>query len=379
MKYYQATPLSNESSIIGIATKNKKILNKTKYILIAGDIKTSDHGYKAILTSSTKSLNSNKIKNIIYNIPKFWLDSLAEGDIINIETNGLIKILWEIQSIHNIIMITNECNCLCRMCPQPLDADPSDLHEKNLKILHLVKNNSPKIIALTGGEPTLYIDRCLDIIKLCKNRFPSALLSLLTNGRLLTIANIKKLLSLNHNNLLFCIPIHADNSIIHDLTSNCPGSFNDTVSSIQNLAIFQQKIQLRIVITKYNYKRLQNISEFIYRNFPFCIDIAFMGMEICSSAYENKDEVWIDPYDYAKELGEAVKHLHQRNMKVSIYNIPFCLIPQNYWRFVVDSISGWKKGFIEKCNECKKKINCPGLFLTSRMQSKYIQPLINLQ
>jgi His-Xaa-Ser system radical SAM maturase HxsC len=245
-------------------------------------------------------------------------------------------------------------------------------------MLRLINNQTISNIGLTGGEPTVYLNRCIEIIKECKKRFPETSISVLTNGRLLSIDNALKLVSTGHPHLLFCIPIYADNSFIHDYITGCPGSFAETVNSIQNLAILKQKIELRIVVTKQNYQRLENISEFIFRNFPFCMHIALMGMEVCGIAESNKDEVWIDPYEFIEELCEAVRQLHQRNMNVSLYNIPLCLIPKNYWRFAADSISDWKKGYVEICDECVVKNICPGLFTTSQVQSNYIKPFLSV-
>ncbi|HOL87395.1 MAG TPA: radical SAM protein [Bacillota bacterium] len=317
MKYYQSIPLNTKTNYIGIATRNTKISHKKKYILLSDEVKLSFKKFLAVLTTKT-NINYSTIQNVICGLPATWLDSINEGDIISIEPNGTIKVLWEYNSNHNAIMVTNRCNSNCIMCPQPSCDDPADLHINNIKILELICNKNIKNIGLTGGEPTIYLDRCIEIIKKCKKRFPEASISILTNGRLLSINNIEKLFSVKHMNIIFCIPIHADNSLVHDFITNCPGSFSDTINSIQNLALFKQKIELRIVITKLNYQRLRNISEFIYRNFPFCVYVTFMGMEVCGLADFNKNDVWIDPYEYIDKLCEAVKHLHQRNMNVSI-------------------------------------------------------------
>jgi His-Xaa-Ser system radical SAM maturase HxsC len=375
MKSYKLPPLDIDHTIIGKATRKRHFVSIDKYILLSNEvIKHSTLGYQIVLSSESQH-EFQDTRNIIYNISNEFLNSINENDILEINPDGTITVIWSVNSIHNVIMITNQCNCRCVMCPQPSCNDPKDIHVNNLKILRLSRNKLVKNIGLTGGEPTLYINRCIQIIKECKKCFPNATVSLLSNGRLLSENNIAKLVSTNNANLIFCIPLHADVSTIHDLITGCKNSFSETVRGIQNLALFRQKIELRIVINKYNYKRLISISEFIFRNFPFSIHIAFMGMEICGIACKNIEQIWIDPYDYINELTEAVRYLHQRNLRVSIYNIPYCLVSSNYWRFMADSISDWKKGFVQICYSCSKKEQCPGLFLTSNKQSQHIKAL----
>jgi His-Xaa-Ser system radical SAM maturase HxsC len=377
MRNYPIEPLGNKIPIIGVITRRKnKVFSRNKQIFILERETDYRKGYKAVLTCLDSGKTFSKDKNCIYNVSKEWLDSLFEGDIICINPNGIINVLWEVNSVHNVILVTNSCNSQCVMCPQYLCADPKDLQRDNMSILRLLKKNSVQQIGLTGGEPTLYLDRCIEIIKKCKKRFPNATIVILTNGRTLNEGNLRSLLKkTRHSNLLFCIPLHADNSCIHDATTSRSGSFAETINSIQNLAIYYQKIELRIVITKLNYERLENISEFIYRNFPFCIHIAFMGMEVCELAYENREQVWVEPLEYIPNLCKAINHLNQRNMQVSMFNIPYCLLPQNYWKFAKDSISTWKKGYKNECNNCIKKDACPGLFLTSKIQSNDIKQL----
>lgn len=120
---------------------------------------------------------------------------------------------------------------------------------------------------------------------------------------------------------------------------------------------------------------MPQFSEFVYRNLPFVVHVAFMGMETIGLAEKNIEAVWIEPSEYMENLAKAVAHLNQRNMDVSIYNLPLCLVPKNLWKFVNDSISQWKKTFLPVCAPCSQKEQCPGLFSTSRVHSIGIDPI----
>jgi hypothetical protein len=116
------------------------------------------------------------------------------------------------------------------------------------------------------------------------------------------------------------------------------------------------------------------MAEFIYRNFPFVVHVAFMGMECTGLASTNLDQVWIDPTEYASELKDGVLHLNRRAIPVSIYNLPLCLIPNEVWRFSKISISTWKNIYLNQCEECKIRAKCGGVFATSVRQSEHIKP-----
>lgn len=154
-----------------------------------------------------------------------------------------------------------------------------------------------------------------------------------------------------------------------------PGSFRQTVKGLHNLALFRQRVEIRIVMFRKNYQRLPSMAEFIYRNFPFVVHVAFMGMECTGLASTNLDQLWIDPTEYALELKAAVLHLYRRAIPVSIYNLPLCLIPHEVWGFSKDSISTWKKIYLNQCEDCKMRQNCGGFFSTSVKQSNNISPI----
>ena len=100
-----------------------------------------------------------------------------------------------------------------------------------------------------------------------------------------------------------------------------------------------------------------------------------MGAEYYGEAEKNVDELWIDPYEYKEELANAVWMLHRSGMRVSIYNIPLCLLCEKAREFARDSISAWKKVFQPCCGECRVKNNCSGVFATACKQSAYVAPI----
>ena len=142
------------------------------------------------------------------------------------------------------------------------------------------------------------------------------------------------------------------------------------------MALFRQKIGLRIVVHKQTYRRLPQLSEFIYRNLPFVYHVAFMQMETTGLAEENIEELWIDPYGYNKELETAVLNLAMRNMKVSIYNSQLCILSESIRDYAKQSISDWKNIYLPECENCEIKKECAGFFASAENRhSKYIKKI----
>jgi His-Xaa-Ser system radical SAM maturase HxsC len=261
------------------------------------------------------------------------------------------------------------------MCPQPPNNKANDNYEQVMKILSLIDKGT-KHLGITGGEPTLLGDKLFQIIETVKLKFPKASLTLLTNAiKLSDFDYAKSFAIINHPDLLIDVPLYSETDTEHNKIIRANG-FNKTVQGIYNLAKLRQKVGIRIVVHKLNYKRLPQIAEFIYRNFPFVVHIAFMQMEPTGYAKENIENLWIDPFDYNMELEKAINILCNRDLNVSIYNSQLCILPETLKSFAKQSISTWKNIYLPLCDCCKSKSSCPGFFQSSlNIHSKYLKPL----
>ena len=361
MKQIQGKPLSNFShNIIGkISHKPSRSLKKEDFILVTDDDMPIS-GYGAVFT--TKPSSSMKGTAIVCNADDVVY--LKDGDIVSIEPGGNINIVYEKDSIHNALLVTERCNSSCVMCPQFLATKEDDKTPNLLKIISLMDKNTP-LLGITGGEPTLIGERLIEILNACKRMLPQTKVVILTNGiRLEYFEYVKRLVMIEHHDLTFDIPLYSDTDTEHNNIVGTNG-FYKTIYGLYNLARFNQKIGIRIVMHKLNYNRLPQLAEFIYHNFPFVYHIAFMQMETQGLARENLEKIWIDPYDYNKQLEEAVFYLFRRAMHVSIYNAQLCILPKSLWKFARKSISSWKNIYLDECNECEQKIHCGGFFSSS--------------
>ena len=287
----------------------------------------------------------------------------------------MIKLFSE-SSNDNTLMVTEQCDNHCLMCCQPPKrTNDFDYFEKlNQKIINASPLNID-CIGISGGEPTLLGERLINLFKLIRSKYPETLIHILTNGRSLTTSFISELAVFDLSNICFAVPLHSDYSADHDSITCVPGSYNETMKGLYNLAEAQARVELRIIVNALNYKRLPKIADFISYNLPFVENVVFIGMEAIGLAVTNKDRIWIDPTEYQKELEEAVLLLDRWGFFTRISNVPLCLLPPSLHPFSWHSISDWKLDYPSLCLECDMRSSCGGVFKTSKWQSPFLHPI----
>ena len=271
------------------------------------------------------------------------------------------------KSNDNTIFCTSMCNNRCIMCCQPPHThnDIEELYWDNIERINNAPSDLP-LLCLTGGEPTLLGDKLISLISCIREKLPQTEILLLTNARLFSdeeyAANVA---TAGEGHLFVGTELHSDFANDHDYIAGKENAYKETVIGMYNLAAHDIEIELRVIICKENFTRLNHIAQFIHKNLPFVGKIAFMGMECVGYAYDNYESVWVDPMDYSNVLEDAVRFLSEWRYNVNIYNIPLCLLPEGIRQFSRQSISDWKNEYSDLCDNCLKKRDCCGLFSTS--------------
>lgn len=378
MLSFQGNPLNITKPLLGKVTWNgKNIFSRHRYFYIAKDLVEKANFYQGMISGQSLGSGDSIGMPCLSGVKSEDLNSLEEDDIVFIEPNGNLTVLWDASSSHNAIFATEACNCACIMCPQPKRQHEDSRVGFNLRLLNLINPEQTCCIGITGGEPTLLGDDLSKLIRACKNRLPRASLLLLSNGKRFSDINfVRKVVEVDHPDITICIPLYSDTDKEHDKIVGINGSFYETIKGIDNLALFRQKIEIRNVILSLNYKRLPQFAEFIYHNFPFAIHVAMMGMEVTGVARHNLDRLWIDPIEYMGQLKQAIKYLNRRDMNASVYNLQLCILPDDLWGFSRKSISTWKNVYLDECKQCHYEAECGGFFGTSEgWNSKFIHSL----
>lgn len=374
MRQLTGTTINVNSDILAKVTTNCNIIrNRSKYVLVKKGLKRKPLGFAAVITDS---------ENISHKATAVTLDAerlvdFHDGDVVLINPSGEIIFLYEKTSLHNAILATERCNHRCIMCPQPPIAQEKDKTDFNIELISLF-DKSTKEVGITGGEPTLIGDNLFKIIKHIQKVLPDAAISLLSNGvKFADKSFALKLAQCRHRDLQIDIPLFSDIAEEHNAVVGAK-TFYKTVQGLYNLALFRQKIGLRVVVHKKTYKRLPQFADYIYHNFPFVSQVAFIQMETTGLAKENIADLWIDPYDYNEELRQAVLLLADRGMNPYIYNAQLCVLPADVRKYAIQSISDWKDIYLPECENCSLKGHCGGFFESNREHhSEHIKPIIN--
>lgn len=371
MKQIQSKAYNVTEDIVGKITFNRHIVfHRSNYILVGEDITCAQKGFAATLTTAKNIKEVGSPICVIENVA-----DINEGDVVVINKFGEIAFVYEITSRHNAIMATERCNHRCIMCPQPPILQEKDRTPFNLQLITLFDKKTQEI-GITGGEPTLIGDNLFVLIKQIQKYLPKTSISILSNGvKFADKEYTLKLAKCFHHDLQIDIPLFSDIAEEHNRIVGAK-TFYKTVQGLYNLALFHQRIGLRIVVHKQTYKRLPQFADFIYHNFPFVSQVAFMQMETIGLAKENIAELWIDPYDYNEQLREAVLLLADRGMKPYIYNAQLCILPEDIRCYAQQSISDWKDIYLPECEGCTLRGQCAGFFASNReMHSQYIKKI----
>lgn len=361
MKQIYGAAYNVSEDIVGrITFGNCNPFARSNEILVSDNVSKAAFGYSAIITTHPIVPGNTKPYVLIDSIEDFH-----EGDVVVLNQKGEIIFVYEITSCHNAIMATERCNHRCIMCPQLPVLQEKDKTQFNLKLISLMDKDTQEI-GITGGEPTLIGDKLFILIRQIQKQLPKASISILSNGvKFADKEYAMKLAKCRHQDLQIDIPLFSDITEEHNRIVGA-NTFYKTVQGLYNLALFRQRIGLRIVVHKQTYKRLPQFADFIYHNFPFVSQVAFMQMETTGLAKENFDDLWIDPYDYNEQLREAVLLLADRGMKPYIYNAQLCVLPEDIRCYAQQSISDWKDIYIPECEGCALKGQCAGFFESNR-------------
>lgn len=374
--------------VLNAATRDSYLITVTKSVILPQVLRRrralvsqameEGAGYKAILTKECLK-------------QEFWSNSdvfqisddhdyLDEGDIIRVDpVSGSFRCLYRKNSPHNTILLTEQCDHYCLMCSQPpKEVDDSWLLAEAFELITLIPPDTERL-GFSGGEPTLYGDKFIELLDHTRRTLPNTGIDILSNGRAFKNPQFaEKYASVNHPNMLIGIPIYSDDPVRHDYVVQSKGAFDETIRGILNLKEVNQKVEIRVVIHKQTIDRLVKTCEFIARNLLFVDHVALMGLEITGFTRPNLKILWIDPYEYKDKLSEAVTLLKSYGMTASVYNHQLCTVNPDVLENYRKSISDWKTEYLDECLRCAKRKECGGLFSSSKQHqySKHIKAFI---
>ena len=289
---------------------------------------------------------------------------VAPGDVIELlPDRKRVRVRYRRGANANTLFATERCNSYCLMCSQPPRRVEDDWRVQDmLDIVSLVDRDASEL-GISGGEPTLLEEGLVDVLRACRDRLPDTRIHVLTNGRRFSVGGLAdSVAALRHPGLTWGVPLYADVPSVHDYVVQSHGAFEETSRGLLVMASRGLAVEIRIVLTEPTVARLPMLAEFIYRHVPSAVHVAFMGLEPIGFALANRELLWVDPEDMELPLTRAVHYLADRDIAVSLYNLPLCVLPPTLRPFAARSISDWKQRYLDVCKDCGARNRCAGFF-----------------
>lgn len=305
-------------------------------------------------------------------------DIVRPGDIVELRPGtSKVSVQYRRGGNGNVLFATERCNSYCLMCSQPpREVDDAWRVQQLCSLVDLIDKDE-LLLAISGGEPTLLGKGLVRVVEHCAKVLSDTHIHILSNGRLLEDRDYTRSFQGLHPSLSWGVPLYGDHYRLHDYVVQRSGAFAQTMRGLYALHEAGQKIEVRVVLVKPTVERLHDIARYLYRNLPFVEHIALMGTEPIGFAKAHRDALWVDPVDAGTALLETVNFLVRHGMKVSIYNLPLCTLPEALRPFAQRSISDWKQHYLPTCDRCVLKPQCAGFFgwITPEWTSRAIIPV----
>jgi His-Xaa-Ser system radical SAM maturase HxsC len=332
-----------------------------------------------LISDGTNARARNNTLTRMVQIPSKF-DYLGDGDILGFHPSSKrFRTLYRRTSAHNSFLVTERCNHYCLMCSQPPKAaDDAWILREIRQSIPLVDKHT-RSLGFTGGEPLLDWKDFIAVLSDCRDVLLQTAIHVLSNGRAFAVTEVVKAwMGVRHPNLTVGIPIYAAVDNVHDYVVQAKGAFDETVLGVLKLKDKGQRVEIRVVLHAITAPRIAATCKWLARNLPFVDHVALMGLENTGFAIANDELLWIDPLDYRDQLAEAVEVLVASKVRVSVYNLPRCVLARSVWPYAAQSISDWKNDFVEECDRCLEKSRCSGFFTTGRPHySRGIQAMVS--
>ncbi|MBA4045694.1 MAG: His-Xaa-Ser system radical SAM maturase HxsC [Erythrobacter sp.] len=285
----------------------------------------------------------------------------VQGDVVLVEpAKGRIERLIRTGSRHNTLLVTEQCDQLCVMCSQPPKKSHDDRFGHFTKACMLADEGT--LIGISGGEPTLHMEKLLQMIEAVLARRPDLSFHVLSNGQHFTPEHAMRLRDPRYRRVAWGIPLYSSDPVRHDTIVGKPGAFERLMESFVTLFRAGARIELRTVLLSQNVADLAPLARFLAANLPQIEQWSVMGLENAGFARRNFGDLRVALPERFAEVAPALDLAVLHGLPVRLFNIPLCHVPPAYRHLAVASISDWKKRFASACDECRAQADCSGFF-----------------
>lgn len=248
-------------------------------------------------------------------------------------------------------------------------------------------------ITISGGEPTLH-PAFREILKHCVDR--KLRVSVLTNGDPLANPETAENLfgGIDPRFISVTSAIHSDLPELHERVTASAGSHGRTVQGLLNLVRMGIPVTVKQVISRWNYQRLPDFVDFVYRTYGPYVSLTLCGMDFCGMTKVQIDEVAVSysqmqgSLETALDLVISLRNQYQAFPQVTVADLPLCSTDPCYWGFFTmvsrnclsqysapegesgtvnlhTSVENDCGIYFEACRDCCVAQYCPGVWRTA--------------
>jgi sulfatase maturation enzyme AslB (radical SAM superfamily) len=224
----------------------------------------------------------------------------------------------------------------------------------------LLKTKEP--INLTGGEPTI-IPRFIQLLRWIRREFPDNEIVCASNGRMLAYDDFaEKVLTVD--NLKLEIALHGHTPALYDEITGVKGGFPQAVQGLKNILRLRndsQVVEIRTVILKQNYKRLDSLLRFIHNNFPDLDAVVLIFHELEGQCGDHLERVAVTYQEIEPKVVESVRKWASLIDDLRLYHFPLCALPADLWPHTWRTLPETEVSFLKGCGTCSYKKYCMGV------------------
>ncbi len=262
--------------------------------------------------------------------------------------------------------LTFKCNNNCMSCIFNMDmvdklkiGNPKEEHIKKV-----IDNVQPgDTLGLTGGEPTIR-KGFFRFLEYAKERDPHMNIFIVSNGRMFCYREfVEKMVSIGLKNLKVGIAIYGHTPQLHDATTRVLGSFEQTIQGVKNLLEFNIPVEFRVIVSKLNYKHLEDMVRYTTENLKDVFRVVFINMKYTGNAYIHRKALFVKYKDVIPYAQKAADILLKKGIEARLFHFPLCTIDKKYWE-LAKGVTKEKRElmFVKACEKCKMKEECPRIW-----------------
>jgi MoaA/NifB/PqqE/SkfB family radical SAM enzyme len=217
-------------------------------------------------------------------------------------------------------------------------------------------------IYLTGGEPSIHPD-FIKLLKWIRKKFPQNEICCVSNARMFSYPGLAQEV-LRFPNLKLELSFHGHTPSLYGRITGSPAYFYQAFKGIKEVLKYRnrnQYVELRTVLLKQNYKRLNSLLSFIHNNFKGLNSVILIFPELEGQAADNLKKIFLSYEKIRPVLSPILKKWNKKIPDLRIYHFPLCVVDPELWPNTWRTLPAEEIDFPPICENCAHRPFCMGI------------------